>query len=72
MVGKKRKLNPRESAILRVLIQNGGFMTTAEISKEADISWNTALFYLNVFHKKGWIEKQGKKVLYWRAIYDYT
>lgn len=66
----KKKLNPNESKILTVLLQNEEYMTTAQIAKEASMSWNTALFYLNVFHKKGWVEKTGDTVISWRAIIE--
>jgi Mn-dependent DtxR family transcriptional regulator len=66
----KNKLNPIESRILTVLIKDGGWMTTAQISKEAKVSWNTALAYLNRFEKKGWVNKSGDTTLYWKAIIE--
>ena len=66
-----RKLTPIESKILTVLIQNkGDYMTTAQVAKEAKISWNTALAYLNVFDKKGWVEKLGDRTVYWKVILE--
>ncbi|MEK6886073.1 MAG: winged helix-turn-helix transcriptional regulator [Nanoarchaeota archaeon] len=66
----KEKLNPIESKIITVLVQNGDYMTTAQIAKEAKISWNTAINYLTAFHKKGWVEKAGDTVISWRAILE--
>lgn len=64
----KTKLNPIEARILTVLIKDGGWMTTAQVSKEAKVSWNTALSYLNKFEDKGWVNKTGDTTLYWEAI----
>lgn len=66
----KNKLNPIESKILTVLIQNGDYMTTAQIAKESAISWNTALLYLKKFDTLGWVEKIGERTTYWKAIIE--
>ncbi len=66
----KNKINPRARSILTVLVKFDRFMTTAEVADEARVSWNTALGYLKSFYRKGWVEKRGKKVLYWKAIYE--
>ena len=65
---EKIKLNAIESRILSELIRDSGFMTTSQVAEESQISWNTALGYLKRFHQRGWVEKQGKKVIYWKAI----
>lgn len=64
------KLPPIQAKILTVLIQNGDYMTTAQVASESKISWNTALFYLKEFYKKGWVEKEGERTIYWRAIVE--
>ena len=65
----EKKLNPIESRILTVLVKNGDYMSTAEVSKEAKISWNTALLYLDKFEKMGWINKLGSgTTTYWIAV----
>lgn len=64
----KINLNTQAKSILSVLLKSEFFMTTAEIADEAGVSWNTALSHLNYFYTKGWVEKKGKKVLYWKAI----
>lgn len=64
----RKKLSPIRSKILTVLIKNDDYMTTAQVAKEAKISWNTALVYLKSLNKKGWVEKLGKITLYWKAI----
>ena len=65
----KRILNPIEAKILTVLLKSGDdYMTTAQVAKEAKISWNTALSYLKVIHERGWVEKLGDRTIYWKAI----
>jgi len=64
----KKKLNPIQSKILIALIKNGDFMTTAQVAKDSEISWNTALNYLNIFYEWEWVEKAGDVTIYWRAI----
>jgi len=67
---RRRPLDPLEARILAVLIQNEGFLNTAEVAREARVSWNTALAYLKKFYRDGWVEKKGRKTVYWRAIYE--
>ena len=66
----EKKRNPNESKILIVLVKNGDFMTTAQVASEAKMSWNTALFYLKEFYKRGWVEKEGERTIYWRALVE--
>lgn len=66
----KPKLTPIESKILTVLIKNDDYMTTAQVAKEAKMSWNTALIYLNKFFEKEWVEKLGDRTVYWKAILE--
>lgn len=63
-----RKLNPIETKILTVMIKEGGYLTTAEISQKAKVSWNTAFAYLKRFEKRGWVESSGDTTKYWMAI----
>lgn len=57
-------LNPRQKAILAVLIKGNRWMTTAEIRKLTKMSWNTAHTYLVKFHDLGWVYRKGN---YWKA-----
>lgn len=66
----KKSLNPQAKSILSTLIKFDRFMTTAEVAEQAEVSWNTALSHLKYFLTKGWVEKKGIKVLYWKAIYN--
>jgi len=63
----KAQLNPIQSRILTEMIRNGGYMTTAEIAKQAKISWNTAFAYLRKFEVKGWVISMGDVTKYWIA-----
>ena len=63
-----KNLNTQAKSILSALLKSDVFMTTAEVAEEAGVSWNTALSHLRYFYAKGWVEKKGKKVLYWKAI----
>lgn len=65
---KDSRLPPIQSKILSVLVKTDDYMTTAQVASEAGISWNTALFYLKLFQEKGWVDKEGDKVVYWKAI----
>jgi predicted transcriptional regulator len=61
-------LNPREHKILKALLEHNYRLTTTQVSKIANMSWNTVNKYLNKFYEKGWIDKQPKgKWVYWRA-----
>lgn len=64
----KDHLNAQGKSILSALIQSDRFMTTAEVANQAGVSWNTASNHLSYFYTKGWVEKKGKRVLYWKAI----
>lgn len=66
---KKSELSPIEYKILKVLVQEGKYMTTSEISKVCKISWNTALKYVKKFYNKKWLSKRtvGNRI-YWKAI----
>ncbi len=57
-------LNPRQKAILAILIKGNRWMTTAEVGRLARMSWNTAYTYLEKFYELGWVHKRGK---YWKA-----
>jgi len=57
-------LNPRQKAILAVLIKGNRWMTTAEIRKLARMSWNTAQTYLLKFYDLGWVHRREN---YWKA-----
>ncbi len=57
-------ITPYERDILRVLLRRRVWMNTSEIADECDISWNTALKYLQRLYNRGWLSKSGN---YWRA-----
>ena len=57
-------LNPRQKAILAILIKGNRWMTTAEVGRLARMSWNTAYNYLDDFYERGWIYRKG---YYWKA-----
>jgi DNA-binding IclR family transcriptional regulator len=57
-------LNPRQKAILAVLIKGNRWMTTAEIGRLARMSWNTAQTYLLTFRELEWVYRRGN---YWKA-----
>lgn len=61
-------LDYTDKNILKVLLENGYFMTTREVAKKAEISWNTAIYRLRQLYQKGLInhDKRGKKEL-WEA-----
>lgn len=61
-------LNPYESKILTILIKKPKYWNTAEISREAKISWNTAEKYLDEMYQRGWLEKKGRAKTFWKAI----
>lgn len=65
-----KKLTPIESKILTVLIKDGDYMTTAQVAEKSAISWNTAFIYLNRFYKLGWVEKEGERTVYWKAVLE--
>lgn len=64
----KGTMSPIEARILTVLIKKEDYVNTAEIAKEAKVSWNTAFGYLKRFESKGWVEKLGEGTIYWKAI----
>jgi len=67
----KKKLNPIETKIITVLVQNEGSMTTSQIAEAAKISWNTALIYLNNFYEMKWVDKtESGSTIYWTAIVE--
>lgn len=65
---KKLRLNPIEARIITVLVREGDYMNTTEISNEAKVSWNTALAYLKRLERRGWVESAGDTKKHWRAI----
>jgi predicted transcriptional regulator len=49
---------------MRFLIKNGNWLNTTQISKKANMSWNTAFKYLERMYNRGWLSKKGN---YWKA-----
>ena len=62
------QLNNTESALLKALLEHGTYMTTTQIAKECDMSWNTVIKYLQKLKNRNWImhEKHGNRDL-WKA-----
>lgn len=61
------ELNKYERNILTVLLKFERFMTTAQVAKACEISWNTAEKHLRNIYDKGWIEMRGERTKYWKA-----
>jgi len=61
-------LKPQELRILKTLLEHNYYLSTTQVAKKANISWNTANKYLKEFRKLKWIDKmvRGNRV-YWRA-----
>ncbi|PIY81518.1 hypothetical protein COY79_02140 [Candidatus Pacearchaeota archaeon CG_4_10_14_0_8_um_filter_35_169] len=53
-----------ERAILSVLLRKRIWLNTTQIAELTDISWNTALKYLQRMYNRGWLSRKGN---YWRA-----
>jgi len=53
-----------ERAILSILLRNRSWLNTTQIASRSQMSWNTALKYLNKMYNRGWISKKGN---YWKA-----
>jgi len=53
-----------ERAVLSILLRNKGWLNTTQIATKTDMSWNTALKYLQRMYNRGWLSKRGN---YWRA-----
>lgn len=64
----KKTKSPKANIILKTLLERGHFMSTTEVAKTSETSWNTAEKHLNYFHEKGWIAntKRGNRS-YWKA-----
>ncbi len=62
------EMNPQEKQILKVLLENQ-FISTRQVAEKANLSWNTAKKYLDIFLERGWISHHsmsGKD--YWKAF----
>jgi DNA-binding IclR family transcriptional regulator len=53
-----------EKDILRVLLKRKGWLNTTKIAELTDISWNTAIKYLQRMYNRGWLSKSGN---YWKV-----
>lgn len=61
-------LTEYDRRILTILIREGRFLTTAQIAEKTRMSWNTAEKYLRRMKYKGWVERRGDVVGYWKVI----
>lgn len=60
-------VRPHEAQILRVLLRYRSFKTTAEIAKNARMSWSTTDSYLHDMYYKGWVIRKGERRYYWKV-----
>jgi len=63
---RRTKINPIDHKIIKTMLEEGGPLTTREIARESEISWNTALIHLEKMRDKGWVRsiERGNR-LYW-------
>ena len=64
----KRRFRPQEKQVLKSLLEHNFTMSTTQVARRANVSWNTANKYLREFNRRNWIahSRRGKKKL-WRA-----
>lgn len=53
-----------EKDILRVLLKTKGWLNTTKIAELTNMSWNTAIKYLQRMYGRGWLSMSGN---YWKA-----
>lgn len=53
-----------EKDILRVLLKRRSWLNTTQIAELTDMSWNTAVKYLQRMYNRGWLSRSGN---YWKV-----
>ena len=61
------KLNYAEAQILKVLYEDGDYLSTNEIAEKAKLSWNTVDKYACIFYDFGWLfQRRHGRTIYWK------